>query len=57
MSNESAAARGGETSTLEARLRATQDELAATSDILAILAASSAPEDVFAAIVDHAKVL
>ena len=56
-SNESSAARGEVTSTLEARLRATQDELAATSDILAILAASSAPEDVFAAIVEHARVL
>ncbi|HEX6055300.1 MAG TPA: response regulator [Intrasporangium sp.] len=56
-SNESAAARGESTSALEARLRATQDELAATSDILAILAASSAPDDVFAAIVDHARVL
>ena len=56
-SNESAAARGEATSTLEERLRATQDELAATSEILAILAGSSAPEDVFAAIVEHAKVL
>ena len=56
-SNESAAARGQSTSALETRLRATQDELAATSEILAILAASSAPEDVFAAIVEHARVL
>jgi signal transduction histidine kinase/DNA-binding response OmpR family regulator len=43
---------------LTAELRETRQELAATSEILAILALSSgAPDDVFGAIVEHARVL
>ncbi len=43
---------------LESDLHETRDELAATSEILAILAGtSSAPEDVFGAIVGHARTL
>lgn len=44
--------------TLSRELRETRDELAATSEILAILARSSgAPDDVFGAIVEHARTL